>query len=176
MYAQDKERFERISEPFVIADYGTATGFSSIETFQVILTTVRKINPALPIVIYLNDLPNNNHENALLTVLGGIKEFEKVFVYIAGADFTKEVFPNEFVDICFSHMSLPTLPNHPSHHTNYCFFASDKILATEDGKIWHNAMEDHITKFTASRGKELKKNGFLLIVTQSYSLDSKIHE
>ncbi len=57
MNEDDPFRFQLLNEPFVVAEYGVATGYSSIQTLSTIIETVRELNPELPITIYLNDLP-----------------------------------------------------------------------------------------------------------------------
>jgi hypothetical protein len=57
MNEDDPFRFQLLNEPFVIAEFGVATGYSSIQTLCTIIETVRELNPELPITIYLNDLP-----------------------------------------------------------------------------------------------------------------------
>ena len=41
MFENDPNRFNKCEEPFVIAEYGVATGFSSIDTLVTIIQTVR---------------------------------------------------------------------------------------------------------------------------------------
>ena len=74
MINRDPERFQRTTEPFVVAEYGCATGFSSIDTLSMIISSVKNVNPELPILIYLNDLPNNHHQIALETVTENLKK------------------------------------------------------------------------------------------------------
>ena len=94
MNEDDSFRFQLINEPFVVAEFGVATGYSSIQTLCTIIKTVREFNPELPITIYLNDLLQNHHEIALSTISEGLKEklegsiMSKVFLYIAAKDFT----------------------------------------------------------------------------------------
>ena len=59
--AMDQTRFHDEGKPFVVAEYGCATGFASIGTLQTIIRTVKGINSNLAILIYLNDLPENHH-------------------------------------------------------------------------------------------------------------------
>jgi hypothetical protein len=55
------ERFEDIDTPFVIAEFGCATGAASIIPLKAIISAVRKIQPEMPIQVFLNDLPENHH-------------------------------------------------------------------------------------------------------------------
>ncbi len=78
----------------------------------------------MPVVIYLNDLPSNHHEVALNTVTDGLSSqlsLSQVYIYIAGKDFTKPVFPAGFLDLAFSNMALSTLFSIPAPWPN-CYF------------------------------------------------------
>lgn len=52
------------ASPFVIADFGCATGASSIVPLRALITAVRKIAPALTVQVYLEDLPENRFDLA----------------------------------------------------------------------------------------------------------------
>jgi hypothetical protein len=83
------ERFEDIDMPFVIAEFGCATGAASVLPLKAIIQAVRKIQPAMPIQIFLNDLPENHHSLAIAAVTEGlIPLFEDVYIMVAGKDFT----------------------------------------------------------------------------------------
>ena len=72
MHSADPTRLEDITRPFVVAEFGCATGFTSIETLTEIIRSVKIINLKMPITIYLNDLPSNHHEIAIKTVNEGL--------------------------------------------------------------------------------------------------------
>jgi SAM dependent carboxyl methyltransferase len=177
MHEKCPERFTQIDKPFVVAEYGCATGYSSIETLSTIIKEVKMFNEKLHITIYLNDLPENHHTIAIKTVSAGLfgkdstlseSERANVFIYVAGHDFTKPVFPKQFVDFGFSNMAANTLSNSPSPLTNCYFFASDKVVATEGGQKWVQAFEDFIARFMQARSSELKTGGIMCMVTQTY--------
>ena len=56
----------------MVAEFGCATGYSSIETLTEIIRSVKTINLKLPITIYLNDLASNHHTIAITTVTEGL--------------------------------------------------------------------------------------------------------
>ena len=83
-------RFEDIDTPFVIAEFGCATGAASVIPFKAIITAVRIIQPEMPIQVFLNDLPENHHSLVISTVSEGLSPyFEDVFIMVAGKDFTQ---------------------------------------------------------------------------------------
>lgn len=68
------DRFQKVDEPFAVAEFGCSTGAASITTLSTIIKAVRTKNYKMPIIIYLNDLPSNHHELALQTVTEGLKK------------------------------------------------------------------------------------------------------
>jgi hypothetical protein len=60
-HALNPARFDDTDTPFVIAEYGCATGAASVIPLKAIITAVRKISPEMPIQVFLNDLPENHH-------------------------------------------------------------------------------------------------------------------
>lgn len=179
MQCEEPQRFEDTSRPFVVAEYGCATGYSSIETLSEIVRTVKSFNLKIPVTIYLNDLPSNHHEIAITTVTAGLfgpdSQLEEAYrdqvhVYLAPHDFTKAVHPSDFVDFGFSNMAAATLPNSPTPLTNCYFFASEAVLGTPGGQAWVEAFDSFLSKFMQARSQELKPTGRFCMMTQCYSL------
>ena len=67
-YKASPERFNESDIPFVIADFGCATGTATIEPLKALITAVRKIQPLMTIIVYLNDLPENRFDLAFQSV------------------------------------------------------------------------------------------------------------
>ncbi len=74
--------------PFVLADFGCATGASSIVPLKALITAVRALAPKLTIQIFLEDLPENRFDIAFQAVSKGLEEFDNLFIMAAGKDFT----------------------------------------------------------------------------------------
>ena len=82
-------RFDDIDTPFVIAEYGCATGAASVIPLKAIIAAVRQISPEMPIQVFLNDLPENHHSLVIQTVSDGLSMlFDDVYIMVAGKDFT----------------------------------------------------------------------------------------
>ena len=64
MHYCNPDRFNRHEEPFVICDLGTADGLNSILLYQAVIDEVRNINHKMPIMIYLNDIPQSDLNKA----------------------------------------------------------------------------------------------------------------
>lgn len=160
-------RFDDTDLPFVIAEFGCATGAASVIPLKAIITAVRKIQPEMPIQVFLNDLPENHHSLVISTVSEGLSPFfEDVFIMVAGKDFTQQVFPSGSVDFAFSNMTLMILPLPPTPRTDNIFFLAhaDK-LESEEGQEWLKGFNRHWTAFVTNRQLELREGGQLFITT-----------
>jgi hypothetical protein len=84
------ERFEDTDLPFVVAEFGCATGAASVLPLKTIIQAVRELSPDMPIQIFLNDLPENHHSLAIAAVTEGLSPlFDDIFIMVAGKDFTE---------------------------------------------------------------------------------------
>lgn len=146
-------RFEDTDLPFVIAEFGCATGAASVLPLKVIIQAVRKIQPEMPIQVFLNDLPENHHSLAIAAVTEGLTPlFEDVYIMVAGKDFTEQVFPSGTVDFAFSNMTLMILPLPPTPRTDNVFFLSTpEKRASEQGREWVKGFNKHWTSFVTNR-------------------------
>jgi hypothetical protein len=134
MYRDNPSRFRNTSLPFTIAEFGCATGVSSAAPLAVIIEEVRKIQPDMPITVYLNDMPDNHHGLAISTVTKGLAQYKDIFLYVAGHDFSTQVFPSNHIDFAFSNMTANILAEAPVPlENNLFFFAAPETLATEWG-------------------------------------------
>ncbi len=88
LHEKDPLRFDDKSNAFSIADFGCATGASSIKPLRAIIDRVRSISPKLQIQVYLNDLPENRFDLAFQSVSEGLKDYENVYIMAAGKDFS----------------------------------------------------------------------------------------
>jgi len=163
------ERFEDTDTPFIIAEYGCATGAASVLPLKAIIDAVRRIQPEMIIQVMLNDLPENHHSLAIAAVTEGLSDYEDVFIMIAGKDFTQQVFPTNTIDFAFSNMTAHIIPKAPCERDENVFFlATPEKLETEWGKKWIDASKQHWTSFVGNRQKELKKHGQLFVTVLVY--------
>jgi len=96
----------------------------------------------------LNDLPENNHSEAVKNVSEGLKKYENVFIYLAAYDFSKQIFPNNYVDIAFSNMTVHIINSSPGpREPNVFFYATEEAIATDWGKKWYEAFRVHFKNF-----------------------------
>lgn len=74
-----------------MCDYGCTNGGSTIIPLREIILAVRELSPQMPIVAYLNDLPECRFDITFKTIynaLGIDREFTDVFLIAVGKDFT----------------------------------------------------------------------------------------
>lgn len=88
VYEKNPDRFHDNNNPIAIADFGCATGASTIKPLRTIIDRVKEINPSMQIQVYLNDLPENRFDLAFQSVQAGLKDYENVFIMAAGKDFS----------------------------------------------------------------------------------------
>lgn len=106
MYERNSERFMDITQPFVIADFGTADGMNSVKLFKAIIEQVRDYSPEMPIIIYLNDLPFTDLTKSSVNVQENLKEFKDLFVYANAKSFYDSIFPPNTIDFLISNLAL----------------------------------------------------------------------
>lgn len=165
-YELNPHRFDDSPEtqPFVIADFGCATGASSIVPLKALITAVRKIAPKLTVQIFLEDLPENRFDIAFQAVSKGLEEFDNLFIMAAGKDFTVQVFPSQTIDIAFSSLTAMILPQAPAQMSDNVFFlATPELVKTPFGEQWVAGFKKHWAAFLQSRQKELRKHGLLFV-------------
>lgn len=165
-YEHNPHRFDEgpDTQPFVIADFGCATGASSIVPLTALIQAVRKIAPKLTIQIYLEDLPENRFDLAFQAVQKGLAEFDNLYIMAAGKDFTVQVFPTGTIDIAFSSLTAMILPQAPAKLSDNVFFlATPENVKTPFGEQWVAGFKKHWAAFLSSRQKELRKDGLLFV-------------
>eukprot|EP01022_Parablepharisma_sp_SALTPOND_P016514 TRINITY_DN243_c0_g2_i1.p1 TRINITY_DN243_c0_g2~~TRINITY_DN243_c0_g2_i1.p1 ORF type:complete len:682 (+),score=66.22 TRINITY_DN243_c0_g2_i1:119-2047(+) len=154
------------TEPFAIADLGCADGTNAVPLLRAILEKVRQINPSKEIVIYLNDLPNNNFEVALQNIRKGLEDFPNVFYNCVGRSFYLPLFQENSIDFCYSTMSIHWLSSKaPCTHNGFHFYFSETTRETPEGKQFASAAQADWERFLNARANELKPGGVLAVGT-----------
>ena len=88
-HEKNPKRFHQNEVPFTICDYGCTNGGSSVAPLREIINSVRAINPSLPIIVYLNDLPECRFDMTFATVNTGLgDDLQEVYIMAVGKDFT----------------------------------------------------------------------------------------
>jgi len=119
------DRFENTALPFTICDYGCTDGGTSVPALKVIITAVRDLSPAMPVQVYLNDLPECRFDKTIDTVTKGLKletELSNVFLMASGKDYTTQVFPRKSIDIGFSTLACMIISHPPAPITDNIFY------------------------------------------------------
>jgi hypothetical protein len=151
------------SEPaaFVIADFGAASGGSSLEPIRAVLGARRGSGPAL---VVHTDIPSNDFsalfelvESAPNTYLGA----PGVFTLAAGQSFYHRLLPDDFLSLGWSSIAVHWLSEVPAPIADhiYCSFAQGDTrdaLCRQSAHDWRTFL-DH-------RAHELRRSGRLVIL------------
>ena len=163
MNLQNPDRFKNNSDAFIICDLGCSMGLSSVQFLKAVLTEIKKINPALPIEVYLEDTPFNDFDLALKTVTAGLQEFTGVKYQALPKSFYEKLFENSSVDLFFSSYALHWLPEalFPQDEQFLYVCDDDKIIQKDYVKM-EKYINDCWKQKMHLRAEELKPNGKFL--------------
>ena len=167
-------------KPFVIADYGTADGGTSMPLMYDICAWLRnQVGPQLPIQIIYEDQPLNTWHDLFMRLEGMIniderspsylQDFSNVFVSAVGRSFYKQVVPSATVHFGFSATAMHWLTTKPAefssviHHT-LCDEPSElQPYADQAAADWELILTE--------RAKELVTGGRLVVL--NFCVDEK---
>ncbi|EGG21061.1 hypothetical protein DFA_00934 [Cavenderia fasciculata] len=152
------------SKPFNIGDFGCSHGRNSLGPLSAIISQYRKANETNDIVVYHNDLPQNDFSQLFLELYKNpqsyTKQFTNAFPVAVGKSFYKQICASNCIDIsiafnCFHWSSSLTTPHKQSifyGHTN------DEHLK----KIWKKDTVNDLVSILSNRAKELSTGGLLI--------------
>jgi hypothetical protein len=164
----------------VIAEFGCALGLTSVLPLRAIIQAVREKNPDIEFLIMINDLPENNHGQALICVTQGLSDLEGITINANGKSFETQVFPSNFIDIAFTEMTAHILAERPcDRDENTFFFYTHEKYKTEWGKKWTDAFVQQWRSFASCRVKELRKHGLIfssVMITEDTLKDYQVNE
>ena len=137
---------------------------SSVQFLKAVLSELKKINPVLPIEVYLEDSTLNGFDLTLKTVTSELLQFTGVLYHSLPKSFYEKLFPNSSVDLFFSSFAMNYLPDTPFNQSNQLLYACD---GDKDFKKDYVNMESYINNCWKQqmelRSEELKPNGKILV-------------
>ena len=150
--------------PFVLADYGSATGFNTFAPARKVVSEVRRRGgTSIPICVVHNDQADNDYAALFRGVATSAESYahEKgVFVLAAGASFYRPVLPPRFVSLGWSANAAHWLSEVPCCVSGRLSFRRPADgVATPFGQRAH---EDW-TRFLQARAIELRPGGALVV-------------
>eukprot|EP01103_Thecamoeba_quadrilineata_P006920 TRINITY_DN16667_c0_g1_i1.p1 TRINITY_DN16667_c0_g1~~TRINITY_DN16667_c0_g1_i1.p1 ORF type:complete len:368 (-),score=93.59 TRINITY_DN16667_c0_g1_i1:118-1221(-) len=154
--------------PYVIADYGSATGTNSYQPVHTIVTHLHQFQPERDVLVTHVDLPNTDWTK-LFTSISKDKYVlpddaqDKVFTSVVGRSFYEQVLPRESVDFGISTSAVHWMSKLPCKLSN-TIFITRTIVTKEEREIFTKQAKSDWARFLSLREKELKKGGKLFIV------------
>ncbi|CAF1170843.1 unnamed protein product [Adineta ricciae] len=147
----------RSATSFIIADFGSSHGRTSIRTMQSILEYLRQTNKFVgtPFVIHI-DIPTNNWSK-MFQLLTNENPY---YGYAMGRSFYEQCFPDKSISIGFSSAALHYLSRRPCHLTKHCYF---RFATPTERKIFEKQSKFDLDVFLACRSRELISGGILLL-------------
>eukprot|EP01103_Thecamoeba_quadrilineata_P007812 TRINITY_DN17633_c0_g1_i1.p1 TRINITY_DN17633_c0_g1~~TRINITY_DN17633_c0_g1_i1.p1 ORF type:complete len:367 (+),score=82.50 TRINITY_DN17633_c0_g1_i1:64-1164(+) len=157
------------SSPFVIADYGSATGSNSYGPVQTIVTHLHQHQPNREVLVTHVDLPSTDWCKLFALIekdrynLSGETTQAKIFTSVVGRSFYEQVLPRESVDIGISTSAVHWLSKLPCRLSK-SIFASKLTTTEEEYASFENQAKSDWATFLSQREKELKKGGTLFVL------------
>ena len=168
-------------EAFVLADYGTADGGTSMPLMSALIADVRRRDPSREIVVQYEDQPNNDFKSLFFYVQGVtdlgrkgysqsyLKEFDTgVFVTVSGTSFFDQCFPTGSVHLGMSFTAMHWLSAKPCNIADGVHMTHASV--EERAKLAAQAAADY-ERILLNRARELATGGRLVIV--NFCVDSE---
>ena len=154
------------AEPATVADFGAAQGRNSLEPMRVAVEKIRRRTTAsTPIVVVHTDLPQNDFGSlfALVEASPGsyLRSVENVFALAAGKSFYERIFPDGYLSLGWTAISVHWLSKVPCNIPDHVYaqragLRVRKAYAEQAGEDWQ--------RFLGHRARELRPGGELIVV------------
>jgi len=165
------------SGPFVICDFGTADGGTSMKLLDHIIGKIRKKHPKQEVLVQYEDQPNNDYKSLFFHMQGinqvtdlygesitpYLSKYNDVFVTCCGTSYFKQCFPSSSVHfgMCVTAMhwlsQLPCYVPNGIHHTQ-------AVPGSPEFLQFQSQAEKDWTSILVNRGKELCIGGRFVVV------------
>ena len=154
------------AEPAAVADFGAAQGRNSLGPMRLAVEMLRRrTTVSTPILVIHTDLPQNDFGSLFALVEASsesyLRSVENVFALAAGKSFYERIFPEGYISLGWTAISvhwLSTVPcNIPDHV--YAQRAGQRVL-----KAYAEQASEDWQRFLAHRARELRSGGELIVV------------
>jgi hypothetical protein len=162
----------KTNKSFVICDIGCADAKISLPLYVLIIEEIRKENTEIPIILYLNDLPQNNWKSCIDNVESSLDFDINVFVYTKPKSFYMKLFPNDSVDLflCLGMLYYLSCEKPPTTPIDYHIYPLLKTIQNDiNSKLWFDQAEKDLDLFFSLRREELKEGGNIITGFFGYS-------
>jgi hypothetical protein len=154
------------AEPAAVADFGAAQGRNSLGPMRLAVVKIRRRTTAsTPIVVVHTDLPQNDFGSLFALVEASpesyLRSVENVFALAAGKSFYKRIFPDGFLSLGWTAISVHWLSKVPCS-------IPDHVYAQRAGQRVRKAYSEQASedwqRFLGHRARELRPGGELIVV------------
>lgn len=163
-------------QPIVIADYGAATGHNSLMPVCAAIAVLRKRTRADHSVLVVHtDLPDNDFTAMFRTLTHDpdsyLQKDQASFASAVGRSFYSQIVPSNSVNLGWSSWAtqwLSRVPGPVPDHVQVAYSADEGVRAAYARQAAHDWHE-----FVAFRGREMCKNGRLVVMTMAVGDDGE---
>src|SRR5215218_77408 len=156
----------RGAELATVADFGAAQGRNSLEPMRLAVERLRRrTSVSTPIVVVHTDLPQNDFGSLFALVEGSpesyLRSVENVFALGAGKSFYERIFPDGYLSLGWTAISVHWLSKVPCN-------IPDHVYAQRAGERVRKAYAEQASedwqRFLGHRARELRPGGELIVV------------
>ena len=154
------------AEPAVVADFGAAQGRNSLGPMRRAVEKLRRrTTVSTPIVVIHTDLPQNDFGSLFTLVEASPESYlrgvENVFALAAGKSFYERIFPDDYLSLGWTAISVHWLSKVPCNIPDHVYAQRAgqrvrKAYAEQAGEDWQ--------RFLGHRARELQPGGELIVV------------
>jgi hypothetical protein len=154
------------AELAAVADFGAAQGRNSLEPMRLAVEKMRRRTTiSTPIVVFHTDLPQNDFGSLFALVEDSpesyLRSVENVFALAAGKSFYERIFPDGFLSLGWTAVSVHWLSKVPCN-------IPDHVYAQRAGqrvrKAYAEQAREDWQRFLGHRARELRPGGELIVV------------
>src|SRR4028119_23067 len=154
------------AEPAVVADFGAAQGRNSLGPMRLAVEKIRRQKTVFsPIVVIHTDLPQNDFGSLFALVEASpesyLRSVENVFALAAGKSFYERIFPEGYISLGWTAISVHWLSKVPCN-------IPDHVYAQRAGQRVRKAYAEQASEdwlqFLGHRARELRPGGELIVV------------
>jgi hypothetical protein len=154
------------AEPAAVADFGAAQGRNSLGPMRLAVEKIRRrTTVSTPIVVVHTDLPQNDFGSLFSLVEASPESYlssaENVFALAAGKSFYERIFPDGFLSLGWTAISVHWLSKVPCN-------IPDHVYAQRAGQRVRKAYAEQASedwqRFLGHRARELRPGGELIVV------------
>jgi SAM dependent carboxyl methyltransferase len=155
------------AEPAAVADFGSAQGRNSREPMRLAVEKLRRrTTVSTPILVIHTDLPQNDFGSLFALVEDSpesyLRSAENAFALAAGKSFYERIFPDRFLSLGWTAISVHWLSKVPCN-------IPDHVYAQRAGQRVRKAYAEQASedwqRFLGYRARELRPGGELIVVT-----------